>query len=213
MSGLNQPRSTPRFLPDTPFAAMFTVNGQNLPVGIRDLSVTGAQIEHSQPLRPAAQGTLVIGDLQVPAAVIWTRLVASGAYWSGVRIDAGLDVIAATIRDLLNRGIVKKPGVDTIRRREAALRAREEARLRLVSATQPAQTGPTDEQITLIRHAREHLQTHPEEALRWYNRARATATEDQIRIASGGRPNREDVLAVWEYLERSIDLRYVVQVL
>ena len=40
-----------------------------------------------------------------------------------------------------------------------------------------------------------------------------TATEDQVRLAGAGRVNREDVLAVWEYLERSIDLRYIVRAL
>ena len=211
MAGLNQPRSTPRFLPDAPFAGTFTIGGQTFPVGIRDLSVTGAQMEHVPTLRPGVQGTLVIDNLSVPATVIWTRLVAAGSYWSGLRIDGELDVIAATIRDLLGRGVVK-PGADTMRRREAALRAREEARMRLVSET-PAATGPTNEQVMMIRHARERLQMHPEEALRWYNRARATASEDQIRIAGSGRANRDDVLAVWEYLARSVDLRFVVQIL
>ena len=50
----------------------------------------------------------------------------------------------------------------------------------------------------------------PEDAVKWYNRARVTATEEQLRIAESGRPNREDVLAVWEYLDRSVDLRFVV---
>jgi len=40
-----------------------------------------------------------------------------------------------------------------------------------------------------------------------------TANEDQIRIAGSGRPNREDVLAVWESLERGVDLRDVVRAL
>ena len=183
-----------------------------MPVSIRDLSVTGAQIEHAQLIRPATRGTLNIELTDVKADVVWTRLAAPGTYWSGLRIQGQIEIVAATIRDLLGRGVVKKQGDETARKREEALRMREETSARLINPVSK-EAGPSEEQVRRIRVARERLLMHPEESVRWYNRARATASEDQLRIAGSGRPNREDVLAVWEYLERSIDLRLVVQAL
>ena len=212
MAGLDQPRSTPRFLPDVPFPATFTVAGALTPVSIRDLSVTGAQIELGHSIRPGTKGLLNIELVEVQAVVIWSQLAAPGVYRSGLGIHGQIDVVAATIRDLLGRGLVKKQGDETLRKREEALRQRDETAARIVNpAAKPA--GPSEEQLRLVRKARERMLMHPEEAVRWYNRARATATEDHLRIAGSGRPNREDVLAVWEYLERSIDLRLVVQAL
>lgn len=214
MPGLGQDRSTARFAPERPFPATFNASGITIPVGIRDLSVNGAQIEHAQSIRPATQGRLSIDsvELNVPAIVIWSRLAAVDRYRSGLRIDDQLDVVAAAIRELLRRGLVAK-GTDTLRRKQQALLEREQAIARQVSGTAPVQGGPSTEQIMLIRHARERLQSHPEEAIKWYNRARVTASEDQVRMAGSGRVNREDVLAVWEYLERSVDLRYIVRAL
>lgn len=211
---LDQPRSTPRFHPDIPLPATFTINGAPGPVGLRDLSVIGAQIEHTQPIRPATAGTLRVESFSVRATVVWSRLAAPGVYHSGLRIHDELDLVAAKIRDLLGRGIVKKSTEDAAARKREAQRAREKATALLIRPL-PRSAGPSEEQILLIRQARDRLLLHPEDSVKWYNRATATATatEDQIRIAESGRPNREDVLAVWEYLERSIDLRFVVQAL
>jgi hypothetical protein len=212
MPGLDQPRSTARFNPEAPFPATFIINGTSGQVNVRDLSVTGAQIEHSTPLRPGTRGTLVVESLNAKATVVWSRLAVPGVYRSGLRIHEQLDVVAATIRDLLGRGVVRKQGEETLRKRQEALLERERATARLINP--PLKTiGPTEEQVLLIRQARERLLMHPDDSVKWYHRARATATEDQMRIAESGRPNREDVLAVWEYLERSVDLRFVVQAL
>jgi len=205
----DQPRSTPRFHPATPFAASFTINSGPADVNIRDLSVTGAQIEHALPIKPASRGTLRIGSLNARATVIWSRLAAPGLYRSGLRIHEELDVVAAMIRDLLGRGVVRKQDSDIQLRKAEARREKEQATMRLIRPI-PKPTGPSEEVILLIRQARERMLMRPEDAVKWYNRARVTATEEQLRIAESGRPNREDVLAVWEYLDRSVDLRFVV---
>jgi hypothetical protein len=212
MPGLDQPRSTARFNPEGPFAATFIVNGISVQVNVRDLSVTGAQIEHPNALRPGTRGALVVESLNAKTTVVWSRLSAPGVYRSGLRIHEQLDIVAATIRDLLGRGLVRKQGEETLRKRQEALLERERATARLIAPAVKV-IGPTEEQVLLIRQARERMLMHPEDAVKWYNRARVTASEDHMRIAESGRPNREDVLAVWEYLERSIDLRFVVQAL
>lgn len=214
MSGLDQARSTARFISNDPVAATFSVASSTHSVVVRDVSVIGAQIEHSQPLRPSQQGRLVIGDLDARATVVWTRLTVPGRYRSGLKIDAPLEVVAAAIREMLAKGVVRK-GEDTIRRREQARIDRQKRRVTLTGgdAAVPLPIGPSDEDVRKIRAARQWMQTHPEDAIKWYFRARATATEDHVIIAGTARINREDVLAVWEYLDRAYDLRDVVKAL
>ena len=67
------------------------------------------------------------------------------------------------------------------------------------------------DQTLLIQHARERLQNDPEEARKWYNRARYAIVESSAPISADIR-GREDVLAVWEYLERSVPLSTIVRV-
>lgn len=190
---------------DATFSAVTTT----IDVTLRDLSVIGAQIEHSQPLRPAMQGRLIIGEFEAPASVVWTRLAGPGQYRSGLRIEAPLEVVAAAIRDLLARGVVRK-GEDTIRQREEARIDRQKSRMRLTGMDARSVSGPSAVDAHRIRDARKWLLAHPDEAMKWYHRVRATATEDHLRIAGSGRTNREDVLAVWECLERGVDLHDVV---
>lgn len=211
MSGLDQARSTARFVSEDPVPGTFATGMATLTVIVRDVSVNGAQIEHSQAVRPAMQGRLSIGGLIAPATVIWTRLTGPGRYRSGLRIEERLDVVAAAIRELLARGVIRK-GEDTLRRREQARLDREETRARLTGVT-ASSAGPSAVDARRIRDARQWLLSHPEDAIKWYNRARVTANEDQLRIAGSGRTNREDVLAVWESLERGVDLRDVVRAL
>jgi hypothetical protein len=208
MSGLDQARSTARFVSRDPVPATFFTGTATIAVGVRDVSVTGAQIEHTQPVRPAMLGRLALGDMTANATVMWTRLTEPGRYRSGLRIEERLDIVAAAIRELLARGIVRK-GEDTLRRREQARIERQNRRAAL-NGVAPTPAGPSLAQVHRIREAREWMLMFPEDAIKWYNRARVTATEDHLRIAGSGRANREDVLAVWEYLARNVDISDVV---
>ena len=210
MSGLDQARSTARFVSDDPVAGVFSVGTSSFNVTVRDVSVNGAQIEHTQPIRPAVQGRLTIGELNAPAVVIWTRMSVPGVYRSGLRLEEELHVVAGAIREMLGRGIIRKDE-DTIRRREQARVERERARARLVG-DEPEPPLP-EETLRTIRKARQWFLTRPDDAVKWYQRARMTATEEMLRIAGSGRLNREDVLAIWESLERRFDLRDVVRAL
>lgn len=86
---------------------------------------------------------------------------------------------------------------------------RQQERKSVIKVIRTTQEFPPD-QILLVQHARERLRANPEEALKWYNRGK-------FALAEGGGnpdpiPNREEVLAVWEYLERTIDVNTIVQV-
>jgi len=205
MSGLDHDRSTARFISDERIDGTFSIGASSVSITIRDLSVTGAQIEHMSPLRPAVKGRLTVGGLNAPAVVIWTRMSVPGLYRSGLRLEERLDVVAAELRDMLAEGVIRK-GEDTLREREKARKEREATRARLVGILPPQDNA-------MIRNARNWLLTHPDEAVKWYQRAKMTSTEEILRVAGSGRLNREDVLAVWELLERRFDLRDVVRAL
>jgi len=95
MSGLDHDRSTARFISDERIDGTFSIGASSVTITIRDLSVTGAQIEHMSPLRPAVKGRLTVGGLNAPAVVIWTRMSVPGLYRSGLRLEERLDVVAA----------------------------------------------------------------------------------------------------------------------
>ena len=75
MSGLDQARSTARFVSTDPVPATFAPSGNTLHVTLRDVSVLGAQIEHATAIRPNAQGRFKIGEFEAQAIVVWTRLI------------------------------------------------------------------------------------------------------------------------------------------
>jgi len=59
----------------------------------------------------------------------------------------------------------------------------------------------------------ERLRSHPEEAGKWYNRAKySLSPEESKTFDESGVGHKEDILAVWEYLERSIELPAVARV-
>jgi hypothetical protein len=52
---------------------------------------------------------------------------------------------------------------------------------------------------------REELRLNPEEAQHWYRRARITIADPATRAVAPPIASHPDALAVWEYLDRSID--------
>ncbi len=67
------------------------------------------------------------------------------------------------------------------------------------------------DQVLLIQHARDRLRGRPDEALKWYNRAKYAITESKDTMGSA-LAYRDEVLAVWEYLERTVDLAVIARV-
>ena len=52
---------------------------------------------------------------------------------------------------------------------------------------------------------REELRLNPEEAMHWYRRARIIINDPATRAAAPPIADHPDALAVWEYLDRSVD--------
>jgi hypothetical protein len=71
-----------------------------------------------------------------------------------------------------------------------------------------------DEDVVAIIQAVRKMTDDPEEAARWYARARFAIADAEVRKAAPrGAREREEVVAVWEYLQRRLDLRTVAGVM
>jgi hypothetical protein len=188
-------------------------------ISILDIAEQGAQIEHSQPLRLGSRGRLWFKRGEVSASihamVIWSRLSEKPndegklLYRSGVRLDEG-ESFAEAIQALGEHGVIRRDTESLERKRRKFVEREQEKTVRPLVKMIRGEDVPSD-QALLVQHARERLQNDPEEALKWYNRARYAIVESALPIAAEIR-SREDVLAVWEYLERSIPLSTIVRV-
>ena len=190
-------------------------------IRILDLSQQGMQIEHPQPLRLATRSRLWFKrgsvSLSVHGVIIWSRLSrtpnAEGKllYLSGIRLEAAENNVASAIQELSDQGVIRRDP-DSLNRKRKLIQQKEDERSApktVVKVMRMESTVSADESL-LIQHARERLRSHPDEAKVWYDRARYSIVETGFAVAAEIR-NREDVLAVWEYLERSLPLSTIAR--
>jgi hypothetical protein len=211
-------RSAARFKIDEPLHGSFA----NADVVIQDLAESGVQVEHAEPLRLATTGRLALklGEMAVtvPAIVIWSRLSQTAnakgklLYRSGLRLEANLEQFAQVINTLAGSGLLR-PDHESLERKKQKVQDKQEqlaSRPSVMPIPQVATIAP--DQLLLIQHARERLQTNSEEAVKWYNRAKYSLSEEGHRIVDEVTiQHRDEVLAVWEYLERSIDIMTIAR--
>ena len=189
-------------------------------ITILDIAEQGAQIAHAQPLRLAARGRLWFkrGDISasVHALVIWSRLSDKPndegklLYRSGLRVEDSQETFAPAIQALADHVVIKRD-TESLERKRRKFVEREQEKTSKPSIKIVKTDDVSPDQALLIQHARERLQNDPDEARKWYNRARYAIVESSAPIAADIR-NREDVLAVWEYLERSVDVTTIATV-
>lgn len=214
MSDISELRGAERFVISEPLSGAYGSGNVN----IINLSTIGAQIEHPQPLRVGTRARLSFTRDDVSAAVqgitMWSHLSTTAdaagkyVYVSGVRVESGNQELAIALNQLFKRGVIRRDRESLERKRKRMLeRLSEKSRPMIKHLPTTIDVPPS--QLLLVQHARERLLANPEEALKWYNRARyviTTGTEVTIPEAVRG---REDVLAVWEYLDRSVDLHVI----
>lgn len=210
MTELREQRSADRYVALRPLTGSFGAAS----VEITDLSPEGMQVSHAQPLRLGMHARLWLrgGGVTVAlqAQVIWSHLSkepnAEGKYLyrSGLRIDGTSPELTAAIGALVEAGAIRRD-LDSLdrKRRQIAERERERSSKPVVKMIRTEAISP--DQLLLIQQARERLRANPEEAKKWYQRARFAVSTDSMRHA-------EDVLAVWEFLERSVDLATIERV-
>jgi hypothetical protein len=202
-------RSTDRFWVSPALVATF--EGQ--PAQIEDLSARGARLV--LPFEPVrnAPGMLHFAlpdsqiDVTVRGVVVWTAVKAiTGAatrnYRAGLFINEKAELMRLAIGQLCESN---RAGLDTqsLRLKLKIIRAR--ARQMAPSFPQIEASGIPAEQYLLIQGVREELRLNPEEAMHWYRRARIVIADPATRTVAPPIAHHPDAIAVWEYLDRSVD--------
>ena len=188
------------------------------PVTLIDLGEQGVQIEHAQPLRLATTGRLWFKrdevSVSLHAFVVWSKLSKSPndqgkyLYRSGLRVDEANAHFLSAVQLLAQHGVIKKDD-DSLNRKRRQLEAREQEKAgKPTMKFVPTEPDVSPDQVLLVQHARQRLKENFDESQKWYSRAYFA-----LRDGSAD-PTRypEDVLAVWEYLERSVPLPIIQRV-
>jgi hypothetical protein len=183
------------------------------PVTIEDLSARGARLQGDFELAPRASATLHFTvplspiEVAVKGEVVWTALKAiderAARTWrAGVLIGEKPELLRLAIGHLceMNRAALD---VQSLRLKLRIIRAR--ARQMAPSFRQIEAAGIPAEQYLLIQGVREELRLNPDEAMHWYRRARMVINDPATRQVAPPIANHPDAIAVWEYLDRSVD--------
>jgi Tfp pilus assembly protein PilZ len=204
----------------------YTVSGRvegtlaGIEVVLVDLGLHGVQLKHATPIKLGSSGKLALSiagsdeKLEIPAHVVWSRLATKAApggerpYFTGARLDDKDGKMASVIGRLLNMALAK-PDKESIERKKKTLEERQRSKqqpgIKFFGARAPR---VPDDVILLVRQTRQRLQANPAENVKWLNRAKYSLDEAGVQIH-----HRDDVLAVWEYLERSVELDIIARVL
>lgn len=185
-------------------------------VSVQNVGVRGVQVEHPDPLRLGLEARLAVAipggeKVELRGRVVWSRLSrrpdAKGKYLyrSGIRFDEGVFFPPPVVGQLARAGIARLDQKSLDRKREALLRRDQERAAKATFVPQKREISP--EQLLLVQHAREQLQMNATEAQKWYQRVRfSPPVLDGTQL-----PYRDDVVAVWEYLGRTVDIEIVAR--
>ena len=210
---ISEGRGAPRYAVRDQLQAGFA----SYAISVVNLSQAGLLIEHAQPIRIGSTGRLAIqsgaGPSVLLARVVWSRLGnRTGAdgrllYRSGLLAteeNAGLQHV---IERLVGAGLASEVKDSLERKRQTILEKLHARKTNAVVKLVPVRDLLDPDRVMMVRHAIEQLRVHPDEATKWYNRAKFSGG------GSGAVVYREEELAVWEYLERSVPLESIRQVL
>ncbi|MDQ3282177.1 MAG: PilZ domain-containing protein [Acidobacteriota bacterium] len=206
-SRIEELRSTDRFRLEPSLQGTF----DTAPALIEDLSARGARIELRHELPRGARGVLrfvvpeVALEVSVSGAVAWSAVKAIGViptYRLGLLINEKPELMRLAIAHLCE---MNRAALDTqsLRLKLKIIRAR--ARQLAPSFAEIEASGIPAEQFLLVQGVREELRLNPEEAMHWYRRARLVINDPATHATAPLIANHPDALAVWEYLDRSVD--------
>jgi hypothetical protein len=202
-------RSTDRFYLSPSIPGEFDLQA----VKVENVSARGVRVELLvEPLRGSV-ATLRFAvpesqiEVSVAGQVMWTAVKAitggtSRSFRAGLLINEKPELMRLAIGHLCDSG---RAALDThsLRLKLKIIRAR--ARQLAPSFSQIEASGIPAEQYLLIQGVREELRLNPEEAMHWYRRARLIINDPATRTLAPPIAHHPDALAVWEYLDRSID--------
>ena len=193
-------RGSDRFSMQQALAATF----DGARVTVENLSARGARIATTYAVAAGARATLSFLSVEVSAQVAWCAIKSLDptTYRAGLAINEKAEQMRLVIGQLCESG---QASLDT---QSLALKLKIiRARARQLAPTYRVveSAGVPAEQYLLIQGVREELRLNPEEAMHWYRRARLTINDPATRRAAPAIADHPDALAVWEYLDRSID--------
>jgi hypothetical protein len=176
-------------------------------IRIENLSARGARIEMHHEFLRGSSGAFRFADVSVEGEVVWTAVKAisggvSLSYRAGLLITEKPELMRMAIGRLCE---TNRAALDTqsLRLKLKIMRAR--ARQLAPQHPELATSGIPAEQYLLIQGVREELRLNPEEAMHWYRRARIIINDPATRTLAPPIAAHPDALAVWEYLDRSVD--------
>jgi hypothetical protein len=194
-------RHTPRYIPRRQIDGTF----KRVRFSIVQISDTGLRIRHDEAILPGDDGKLSFALLNPPrsfvmqAHVVWTSMARYGedgdAFWiSGIRATQHGERLREALA-LLREAHQLEP------------ERRAKPRVGVVPLPAGGVEGASDEDIAAVINAANRFAANPTEAIRWYARAKFALTEPHVRKNAPQRMrDREEVLGIWEYLDRRVDI-------
>lgn len=186
---------------------------RNARFSVLQLSSTGLRIRHVEPLLPGEEAKLSFALLNparsfvMRARVVWTSVATSDDGDATFSIS-GLRVIEHADRLTTAIALLRKAHELAPEERRKAVRPPEDL------ANVAAIDAVTDDEVALVVRAAQHFASDPVDASRWYGRARFALSDEHVRRDAPPRPrDREEVLGIWEYLERQVDIPKIAGVL
>jgi PilZ domain-containing protein len=178
---------------------------------VLQMSESGLRIRHDETLLPGEEARMSLAlarpqqSVILKARVVWTSIAQRGDgptfCISGVRITEDEGRLQRTVAMLRDAG-----ELDPERPRGTRAAPRDE--------TPAALRGMSDEDVADVLRAVRRFSDDPIEASRWYARGRFATSDERVRQALKEHArDREQVLGVWEYLDRRIELRHVAGVI
>ena len=191
-------------------------------VTLIDMAEEGAQIEHAQPLRLASKGRFWFKRADVSASlhafVVWSKLsktpneAGKYLYRSGLRFDEGSGNFFQAMQILAEQGVIERDDESLNRKKKRVEELKQDRVSKPIVRMVGTESDITPDQVLLIEHARARLKENFDEAQKWYSRAYFALRDGRTANAAELMRYPEDVLAVWEYLERSVPLSTIKRV-
>ncbi|MBI2214556.1 MAG: PilZ domain-containing protein [Acidobacteria bacterium] len=188
-------------------------------VAIVDIGEHGAQMRHPVPIKLGAIARLTFSvptetrQVRAQGTVVWSKLAtkadASGKrdFFSGLRLDDSDGVIKEAIERLVSTNALR-PDRNSLEKKKRMLAEKEKARQHGGVKFIGQRMRIPDDVILLVRQTRARLADNPAESVKWYNRAKFSLDQSGVQIHA-----REDVLAIWEYLERSVEIDIISRII
>jgi hypothetical protein len=205
-------RQAPRYIPRRQINGIFG----DVKFSIVQISATGLRIRHEEPLGPGDEAKLSFALLKpqrsflMRSRVVWTSVANYEGdedrrfCISGLRITEHEDRLASAI-EILRRGHDLQPDRRSMPRPGSTGY--------VVGDAAPLE-GISDDEVALVLKAATRFAADPLEASRWYGRARFSVADEQVRRDAPAKPqDREQVLGIWEYLDRQVEIPKISGVL